>query len=81
MSSLAMFQNELILQKEDRRQPVSPFNLRNFPYNCIGRIGVYNDQLGGIQCGTGFLISSSLILTSAHNLEALSEKAMPQDCQ
>jgi V8-like Glu-specific endopeptidase len=42
-----------------------------FPYNCIGKITVENKN-GQEQWGTGCLIASSLVLTSAHTFKGLS---------
>ena len=51
---------------------MSENDFTRFPYNCIGQIiGV--DPFYQKVKGTGFLISSSLVLTCAHNFEGLSE--------
>jgi len=68
------FRNEQLLEEKDRRLPVSKHELVNFPYNCIGRISITKKNSKGARTGTGFLISSSLVLTSAHTFEGLSEQ-------
>ena len=59
---------------KNRQQKVSKFELLAFPNNCIGRIFINKKLTQENVTATGFLISSSLVLTSAHPFEKLSSK-------
>ena len=50
----------------DRRK----FNERadEYPYKCIGLVSMFNKDKVGVGIGTAFQISSTIILTAAHNV-------------
>jgi V8-like Glu-specific endopeptidase len=67
----------MLLEDKDRRQQVKKLDLLHFPNNCIGRINLKHRSSKQSVFATGFLISSSLVLTSAHTFTGLSEKYDP----
>jgi V8-like Glu-specific endopeptidase len=66
-----MFSNELEMDKINPHwKKVSVSDICNFPYNCIGNIKTVTSNEGDRpNFGTGFLISPTLILTSAHTFQ------------
>ena len=55
----------------DRRKQVGPHDLGFYPHNCIGPL---ISRSGFEKCfATGFLISSCLVLTSAHSFYNIDE--------
>jgi hypothetical protein len=77
-----LFGDEMKLGKEARYQTVPENLLSLSPYNCIGRIGLVG--MGNRPAhATGFLISDSLVLTSAHiffqNYKGVNKKFTPYE--
>ena len=66
-SSQGEYVDNAVLSVNDTRKP--NLNNRQYPFNCLG---VLRWKIGsGIFHGTAFLISSSFILTAAHNVKSV----------
>lgn len=61
--------DERCLDGEYRGSRLAKGLIKDLPYNCIGLVQVQSRTIGGAGgFGTGFLIASSIVLTSAHTL-------------
>jgi V8-like Glu-specific endopeptidase len=58
------------LKGKDRREQVIFPEINNFPHNCIGWL-IGKNSSNSTVIGTGFLISSSFVLTSAHTIREI----------
>ncbi len=65
MMKESVFRNERSFG--DRLDDVTKMEVDSFPYNCIGAIYSKRNRRREF-VGTGFLISSDLVLTVAHNI-------------
>ena len=61
----------LVVQGQDRRKMVSLLDHNDYPHSCLGLIMCKNGSQRAV--ATGVLISSSLVLTSAHSFYEIDE--------
>lgn len=59
------YTNEMILNKLPPRQQISKQDMKMLPHTCIGLVICVN-KFGVVGYSTGFLVSSNLVITSAH---------------
>lgn len=61
------------------RVQVEEYQQNFYPYKCIGV--VLSHSKGRETCGTGFLVSSCLVLTAAHNFCRLDQNSIVKNTQ
>jgi len=70
MQMYEIFSDELKLSEGNSQcEEVGPPALFKFPHNCIGSLFALNQKGEKVNFGTGFMVSSRLVLTAAHTFK------------